>query len=385
MRPPQETGSKIEVDAFKKRIHGLPGKLAERQTVIRQKDPDLSSAFRNLLPIVPFEDSMRATPQGDVWITFLREDIKVPGGERKPNTLYLLEQVVPYPDVDAAARGLGYVSSSYEAKSGDIPINTRTVIEEAQQISYELQASGITDEDLARMSQRAMDTFVAAKFASSQSADKVRVIAQTLKALSRDAKTRINTPRSRMIMANVREPLTRMLFKAREIRNKNVRRRVGLMQEREMERSYMSFVQERIEEMIELSAGDGSFDRGLRRFLEFAHSRLSPHAILVKPYVQAAAEARFLLFANDRISKGADRKTAEQRLAFYIGDEQAVEVAREIAFPELDSNGKKARLLYISSMLQDAMDRSKKRLNTSKEDMLFEEGTLFNPGTDSTV
>ncbi len=380
MRPPQETGSRIETGIFKQRFPHIPKRIADQQRVIHEERPELSEAFRNLLPFIPFDHTMRVTLPGDVLVTFLREDLKVPEQDRKPHTLYLVERVNPFEDIDAAARGLGYVSESYNAREGEVTRNTLNVIEEAQQISYELQRTGITDQELLNMSQVAQLVFVQSKFASSESYDKVRIIAQTIKALSRDARNRINTPRSRLIMAQIREPLTRMIFKGREIRNKNLRRRTEILQEREMEQMYMKFVEQHVEDIFALSVGDGAFDNGLRRFLELAHSYLSPRSILVKPYSPVAAEARFLLFADDRERLGPDGRIAVERLSSYVGEGRASEIAVEKPFFELDSFEKKARLLSIASMLQVARQSSDISLNTSKdEELVFEEGTMFNP------
>lgn len=375
--------SGIEVTMYRLRLPHVRQRISEQWMEVRAENPELSAQFRALPPLLLYEDTVRVSPGGGVWATFIREDLKVVPEDKKPNTVYGVERVNRNVDIDTAARSLGHVQESYE-KRGAMTRYVINVIEEAQEISYELQQSGITDEDLKQMSDRAMSTFVNSKFATSKSPEKLKTITQTLKALSRDSRNHINPPRSRMIVAQLREPLVRMLFYGRTIRNKNERRRIGVLQEREMERAYMKFIQQRIDQMIGLSVGDGSFDRGLRNFLKFAHSHLSPHAILVRPYAPVAAEARFLLFANDREAKGLDDKTAVERLTLYVGEERAEELSKERTFKEIDADEKKARLLSISSMLQRVMDRSDERLNKSADELLFEEGTLFNPG-DPTV
>lgn len=379
MARPVDRESNIERAAFRQTFPGMPEKLAKRKPVVRRDDPIASSEFRNLPPLIPFITTVRLVPGGKLQATFNYEDIGVPIEERKPNELYLLEKVRTFHDLDTAARGFGYVSRKYAKRTGEYTAHVRHVMEAMQEISYELQKTGVTDEDLAIMTKQAGQVFVESRFANSHSPEVIEIMKQTLSALSRDAKKRINTPGSRLKLAQARPRVTRLQFKGRTIHNKNEGRMIGVLQEREFELMNFRIVEEQIEAAMRLSVGDKAFEKHEPRLRELIYAYLSPDAVPARPFAPIAAEARFLVFANDRITQGPDGKTAEERLAQYVGETQASVLAKTKTYKELDVWEKRERLKDIAEKLKITRKKSYRRLNSSWEELLFEP-SLFDDG-----
>lgn len=359
-------GSGLAVSIHRAHLPRVGERMARQKLVVTPEKQDRSEEFQNLSSLLPYDGTIRFSTDGDVQISYIVDDKRQ---EETPENRFGLEKIDRYRDLDSAARGLGYVAERHDRKTGVATLNIKEVINEAQDITKQLQESGLTDEKMASMSDRAIETFVNTAFANSHSPAKIKVVAQTLKALSRDRRNAINPQRGVMIMSHLKTDLVRMLFKGQFVRNKNERRRIGVLRERAFERNCLEYAQEELLRLSSLTIGDGSFGRNEMGVIKLVHSLLSPRAIAAKPYSPVAAKARFLLYVKDRDVEGEDGLTPEERLATYVGEEKAHAIAQEKTRFELSEDAKERRKMYlrIAKEFEEVLVKSELRLNEPRD------------------
>ncbi len=336
--------------------------------------------FRKLPQFIPFVPNVRLGDGGRIVAALEYDDTSISVDDRKPDEVYLLEKILVYQDVDTAVRGFNHIKKRYAPQVGDYTIHVRNVTQALQDVSYALQEAGVTEQDIAGMSEEMAQEFINSKFANSHSPEVIDVMHQTFKALSKDIKGRVNTSRSRLMIAHLKPDLARLMFKGRRIHEKNAKTYLGIVQERAFELRNLQFAKEVLEHAASLTVGDGAFEREEMAILKRIYSALSPSVILVRPYAPLAAEIRFLLFANDRQAKDEiTDKTAVDKLSEYVGTEKAENLARSKTYKEMDDPmERKKRLKLITGNLERLMHMSEKRVNYSFDDLLFDDEYMSN-------
>ncbi len=389
MPKPKDVESRIEIAVYQHMLPNMPETLQARKPVVRKDDDVKSANFRSLASFIPFVDNARISSDGTIYGSFEYEDTTVPMEVRDPKNLYLVEQIHEFTSIDTAVRGYKKVADKYAPKTGEYTEHVVTVVNALQEVSYALQAAKITDEDLGSMSGNAVNAFIEAHFAKSKSPEVLHVMNQTLRALSRDVKGRINPSRSRRMIAHRKPELARFLFKGRTIHNKNVKTYIGLVQERQFERQHMSFALDFLKRLGSLTVGDGVFNEQQQQLLSQIHEHLSAQMILVKPYREVAAEARFLLSSTSADFLKVNKDMVKQKLCQYMSQERVETLLELPTYNELDVWGKKDRIKDMAKKLEIAIKKSDLRVSKSFNDLLFEpsmfDDNLLLEGVDTDV
>ena len=131
-----------------------------------------------------------------------------------------------------------------------------------------------------------------------------------------------------------------------------------LVREREKEINPFQDLKHSIDELQEMQSSNREKYRFVNTIRSEVKERLSPKKIRVAPYVQLAAEIRFLLNAH-----GTPEEF--QTLVRYLGEEKAIELVSEKTFYEMEWDQRFERLKAISEKIgivlkdtEDAMPQS---------------------------
>lgn len=263
------------------------------------------------------------------------------------------------PDAETALRYCDHIADSYDRKNGTQTTSILAVNSLIRDLSYELQSDPSERVSLDQLEKRAIQVFVREGYDRAISPDKLYMAQEVMRALEKDSLDRENPSRSRMILANLRPRLTKVLLANENKRNKY--RYLGrvIYGERERERFALTQLSSEIKDLGVMGRNDFQ-----NRIAEEAVRRkalvgIAPNIIKIAPYVQVAAEARFLMNS---------RKTVEDvdKLKGYVGVERAEEIAELPSYYDLRVDERRQRLLTVAESIDQELEFADSNLPLSK-------------------
>ena len=150
------------------------------------------------------------------------------------------------------------------------------------------------------------------------------------------------------MLANLQKRFTKMLLGNEQKLNKY--RYIGeyLYRERERERFELSELSSAIKNISNMGKRNFESHHLLTAVRNNAFRRIDPKNIHIAPYVQVAAEARYLMHARN-----SDEDV--EKLTIYVGHDRAKEFSRLSSFYNLTYDERRQRLLEIAESIDTSL------------------------------
>lgn len=320
------------------------------------EDPNKTAQARSLQPLSAYDLTMR----------FVRPDSKVPAligalwvstirpGEKPTQEGLLVERWSEFDSIGSARHALNeHIADAYD-KGGREHRNRLDLIRQINYLMRRFQQGPLTDDELTNLRNNTVEVAYRAKYLTSVIPERRETGGQVIKAVEKDSRGQINPPRNRLILAQERDDIITDLMLDEVKLNKNRERVVRLDTEIDFEELILEAFAKRSRVLAERRIGTGSFSSGIDEYLIEAHNMLSPGVIiLVKPYSDAAAKIRYLLFARNNT-------TDAYALAKYIGVEAITEFTQDfVPFSDLSEEQQIERLLSLRVIIDAAIKKRK--------------------------
>lgn len=370
MAGPEKIPNAIEREVLK-RGRGLQGRMNLEEVVYFNEAPAVAEQVEPFRNLFFFDDRLKCSPEGDVWILSyppitkpVTEDMFPDLPPAKKPRKFVQRRWSNAEDIEKAIRMAGHVADAYEKGQGEAAQNTLGVVDLVKNLSYGYQREGITDEGREELAQETADTLVATKYANARKPEKVKIKNMLLAAGQKDVLQRINPSRSRMIISNAWIDLSRELIVNRIIGEKYRTMEWRLRQERDFERFCLEQTAARIDEIGMVREGSPESKRLLHELEVFVYRYNSSEYVKAKPYSKVAAISRFLMFGdgqqavfddNGRIDRG-ELNDDLTLLAKYIGKEDAQLYWGTPKFKGLKPNEKMTRLRTIAASIRQTLE-----------------------------
>lgn len=263
------------------------------------------------------------------------------------------------PDAETAIRYCDHIADGYDKSHGTQTLSVLAINRLIHDLSRELQADPSVRLQASELEERAVRALVAQGYDRAVSFDKIFMANEIVRALQKDSMGRENPSRGRIILANVRPRLTKMLLGNENKRNKYRYLGAILYRERERERFALSQVSSSIKDLGSMSRRDFQSELSENAVRSGARDLISPEFIKIAPYVQVAAEARFLM---------TSRRTQEdiQRLGGYVGYDRAQELAELPSYYDLQPHERRQRLSEIAESIDQELEFADTQLPLAK-------------------
>lgn len=253
-------------------------------------------------------------------------------------------------DMETAIRYCRHIADSYDRENGQEAVSLINIQRTIRKTAVDLQEPNGVRPNSEEVEQRIAEILVENGYDSPLSFDKQRIRGRIFEAVRRDNRERENPSRTRLMLAHLYPQITKMILGNREKFNKYRYLESVLVREREKEIYAFQEIKYAIDELQAIQDSNREKYRFVNRIRNEVKERLSPKKIRVAPYVQLAAEIRFLL---NNHGTAQEFKT----LVGYVGEEKAMELVSEKTFYEIDWNERFERLKVISekigTVLQD--------------------------------
>lgn len=362
----QRTFNAIERSVILRTHTDIPEQMERERAIIIPGDGISDQEARGLPELSDYRIRYNK-PQGELFISRFRDTgvrLDLPEGSGTLQLGFDKVKVVEgkwprIPSVETALRYCDHIADSYDRTHGIQTTSILAVNRLIHDLSNELQAPSGERLSLGELEQRAMQVLVRAGYDRAISADKLYMAQEVLKAVGKDSMQRENPSRSRVILANIRPRLTKVLLANENKRNKY--RYLGgvLYRERESERFALSQLSGQIKDLSTMGRRDHQRNLSESSVRKSAVGAISPVVMKVAPYVQVAAEARFLMNS---------RKTEEEvaRLAGYVGYERALELFDLPSYYDLRSHERPQRLLEVAESIDQELEYADTKLPLQK-------------------
>lgn len=318
--PPPNKKHGIERKVLK-RAGGMQGRLIDPTTVYVPENPVRHQEVWNKDTAFVFttDDRVRHNKYtGDLFIK----------SYRNVNGKSLVRWSHPV-DVEAGIRLADHVKEAYDSATGREVERTKGAISLVKDLSVDFQKPGLAPLDIQLMSEEAAATLAKLGFIDAVKEEKLDVVKKIMRAAALDSKTRVNGPRSRMILSHVWVDLIHELLVEKMTGNKYTSIKAKLIREREFERFVLDQTVSHIDEQTQTSS---SFEdrRSVLELKHFVAKYLSSDVVKLKPYSQVAAISRFLLMTTGT-------QAEFDLLRKYIGDKaDAYRNTKPLTDPSLD-------------------------------------------------
>lgn len=365
-KPPHAVRGGIE-RAFGKRNRAAVAAFQDREINAVPEDPVKSELARSLQLFTSYNDTMRFVPRGSqaptligmLWVSTIRSAQK-PGQEG-----VLVERWNEFDSIGSARHALNeHIADAYD-KNGREHQNRVALVRQINYLIRRFQQDSLPEDELKTLRDQTTAVLFRAKYLTSIIPGRRKTGEQVIKASDKDSRGQINPPRSRFILAQERDDIVADLMLDEVKLNKNRERVVRLDVEIDFEEFVLVAFARRSKELMKRKSGTGSFASGIPQYLVEAHNMLSPQTmILLKPYSDAAAKIRYLLFARNRTEDALI-------LAKYIGLGSAMEFTQDVvSFSELTEEQQRERIASFSAIIDVAVEKRKEDQNpTPKEEV----------------
>lgn len=251
-------------------------------------------------------------------------------------------------DMETAIRYCRHIADSYDRENGQEAISLINIQRTIRKTAVDLQQPKGVRPNSEEIEQRIAEVLVKNGYDNPLSFDKQRVRNRIFEAVRRDNRGRENPSRTRLMLAYLYPQITKMILGNREKFNKYRYLESVLVRERENEIYPFREIKNAIDEMQGMQDSNREKYRLVNRIRNEVKEHLSPKKIRVSPYVQLAAEVRFLLNAHN---------TPEEFIILlrYVGEEKAMELVSEKTFYEMDWNERFKRLKVISEKIDTVL------------------------------
>jgi len=254
------------------------------------------------------------------------------------------------PDAETAIRYCDHIADNYDKKNGIQTLSILEVNRLIHELSTELQVPPSERTPLSDLQAKAVKVLVEYGYDRAVNPEKIHMASEVIRALQKDSLDRENPSRGRMILVNTKKYSTKMLLGNENKRNKYRYLAGVIYREREKERFALSQVSNEIKDLVSMEERDYQRIHSENSVRERAVEGISPKVIKMAPYVQIAAEARFLMNS---------RKTKDDldRLAGYVGFERAQELFSLPSYYDIKNpKDRVSRLIAISESIDRELD-----------------------------
>ena len=332
----------------------IPDQIAREKIIIIPENSIADFEARQLPNLGDFR--IRYNPKGELFIRSFREtgiQFELPESATTDQLGFDRVEVVKarwprLPDVETAIRYTDHIAENYDKKEG---IETRSILgvhRVLRDVSEELQNPPEIRVPLSELEERVIQILVREGYDRAQSRDKLYIAREMLKAVQKDIQERENPSRTRLMLANLQVRFTKMLLANEHKLNKYHYIEEHLHRERERERFELSNLSSAIKNMSNMGERNSESRHLLTAARHNAFRRIDFRNIHVAPYVQVAAEARYLMYARN-----SDEDVA--KLAIYVGHDRAKELSGLPSFYNLTYDGQKQRLLEIAESIDTSL------------------------------
>lgn len=256
-------------------------------------------------------------------------------------------------DIETAIRYCRHIADSYDRENGQEAVSLINIQRAVRKTAVDLQKSRNERPTSDDIEQRVAEVLVENGYDAPVSLDKRRVRDALFEAVRRDSRGRENPSRTRLMLAYLYPQITKMILGNREKFNKYRYLESILVREREKEITPFRDLKSAVDELQEMQGSNREKYRFVNTIRNEVKERLSPRKIRVAPYVQLAAEIRFLLNSHGNPEE-------LRALMRYLGEEKAMELAGEKTFYDMNWEERFERLKLISgkidTVLRDSED-----------------------------
>jgi len=268
------------------------------------------------------------------------------------NTTSLWPEIL---DMETAIRYCRHIADSYDRENGQEAVSLINIQRAIRKTAVDLQKPNGERPGSEELEQRIAEILVENGYDNPMSFDKRKIRNGLFEAVRKDKRGYENPSRTRWMLAHLYPKVTKMILGNREKFNKYRYLESVLVRERVKEVSPFIEFKEAIEELLEMQDSNKEKYNSANNIRRAVNVRLSPDKIRVAPYVQLAAEIRFLL-------NGHGTALELEHLVGYVGEERAMQIAGEKTFYEMDDDWKdrferfKNLSEKVGTVLQDTED-----------------------------
>ena len=332
----------------------IPGQIARERVIVIPENSIADFEARQLPNLGDFR--IRYNPKGELFIRSFREtgiQFKLPKSAPTDQLGFDRVEIVKarwprLPDVETAIRYADHIAEDYDKKEGR---ETRSILgmhRVLRDVSEELQNPTETRISLNELEERVIKILVREGYDRAQGQDKLYIAREMVKAVQRDKLGIENPSRTRLILANLQPRFTKMLLGNEQKLNKY--RYIGgyLYRERARERFELSELSSVIKNVSNMGKRNLESHHLLTSTRNNAFRRIDPKKMRVAPYVQVAAEARYLMYARN-----SDEDVG--KLTIYVGHDRARELSALSSFYNLTYDERRQRLLEIAESIDASL------------------------------
>src|SRR3990167_2920377 len=332
----------------------IPGQIARERVIVIPENSIADFETRQLPNLGDFR--IRYNPKGELFIGSFREtgiELELPESATTYQLGFDRAKVAKarwsrLPDVETAIRYTDHIAENYDKKEGIETLSILTVHRVLRDVSKELQNPPETRVPLSELEERVIEILVREGCDRAQLQDKLYIAHEMVNAVQRDKLGRENPSRTRLMLTNLQPRFTKMLLGNEQKLNKY--RYIGeyLYRERERERFELSELSIAIKNISDMGKRNVELHHLLTAARNNAFRRIDPKNIHVAPYVQVAAEARYLMYARN-----TDQDV--EKLTIYVGHARAKELSGLSSFYNLTYDEQRQRLLEIAESIDTSL------------------------------
>lgn len=331
----------------------IPGRIARERIIPFPENSIADFEARQLPNLGDFR--IRYNLQGKLFIRSFREtgiQSKLPESATTDHLGFDRVEVVKarwseLPDVETAIRFADHIAENYDKNDG---IETRSILgvhRILRDVSEELQKPPKTRVSLSELEKRVIQILVGEGYDRAQGQNKLYIAREMVEAIQKDKLGRENPSRTRLMLAHLQPKFTRMLLGNEQKLNKY--RYIGgyLYRSRARERFELSELSSAIKNISDMGKRNVE-SHHLMTIRNNASRRIDPGNIHLAPYVQIAAETRYLMYAKNTYRD-------VKKLTIYVGDDRAKELGGLSSFYDLTYDEQKQRLLEIAKSIDTSL------------------------------